>query len=73
MIENAGGYYLSKYNAIIDDRVSLVYSDFLMSWAKRSERRETLDYCSEFQSFLLRNLWEESILIAVYPVAHNAV
>jgi hypothetical protein len=28
VIENAGGYYLSSGNEIIDDRVSLVYCDF---------------------------------------------
>ena len=50
VIENAGGYYLSNYNQIIDDRVSLVYSDFPMSWAKRSERSEVLEYCSELHS-----------------------
>jgi hypothetical protein len=26
--ENVGGYYLSQDNKIIDDRVSIVYSDF---------------------------------------------
>lgn len=73
VIENAGGYYLSQSNQIIDDRVSLVYCDFPMNWAKRAERKETLEYCSELQSFLLRNLWEEAILIAVFPVSHSAV
>jgi hypothetical protein len=73
VIENVGGYYLSNEKEIIDDRVSLVYCDFPMNWAKRAERRETLDYCSELQAFMLRNLWEEAILIAVYPVSHNAL
>jgi hypothetical protein len=73
VIENAGGYYLSQSNQIIDDRVSLVYCDFPMNWTKRAERKETREYCSELQSFLLRNLWEEAILIAMFPVSHSAV
>lgn len=72
VIENAGGYYLSQHNEVIDDRVSLVYCDFPMNWTKRAERKETLEYCSELQSFLLRNLWEEAILIAVFPVSHSS-
>jgi len=44
-----------------------------MNWTKRSERREVLEYCSELQSFMLRNLWEEAVLIAAYPTAHAAV
>ena len=73
VIENAGGYYLSQYKQVIDDRVSLVYCDFPMNWTKRSERKETLEYCSELQSFLLRNLWEEAVLIAAYSVSHNTI
>jgi hypothetical protein len=72
VIENTGGYYLSQYNETIDERVSLIYSDFPMSWAKRGERKEVLEYCSELQAFMLRNLWEEAILIAAYPVSHSA-
>jgi hypothetical protein len=71
VIENAGGYYLSQSKQVIDDRVSLVYCDFPMNWTKRGERKETLEYCSELQSFLLRNLWEEATLIAVFPVSHS--
>ena len=33
--ENVGGYYLSQSNKVIDDRVSVVYSDFPMSWDKQ--------------------------------------
>ncbi len=73
VIENAGGYYLSQYNRVTDDRVSVVYCDFPMNWTKRAERKETLEYCSELQSFLLRNLWEEAILIAAYSVSHNTI
>lgn len=73
VIENAGGYYLSQSNQTIDERVSLIYSDFPMSWAKRGERKEVLEYCSELRAFMLRNLWEEAILIAAYPVSHTAV
>ena len=71
VIENAGGYYLSQYSEIIDDRVSLIYCDFPLSWTKGADRNEALQYCSELQSFLFRNLWEESILIAAYPVSHT--
>jgi hypothetical protein len=73
VIENAGGYYLSQYKQVVDDRVSLVYRDFPMNWTKRAERKETLEYCSELQSFLLRNLWEEAVLIAAYSVSHNTI
>lgn len=72
VIENAGGYYLSQQGELIDDRVSVVYCDFPMNWTKRSERKEVLEYCSELQSFMLRNLWEEAVLIAAYPTAHAA-
>jgi hypothetical protein len=71
VIENAGRYYLSNYDQIVDDRVSLVYCDFPMSWTKRADRKEALEYCSELKSFMLRNLWEEAILIAGYPVSHS--
>ena len=30
--ENVGGYYLSQRGKVIDDRVSIVYSDFPMNW-----------------------------------------
>lgn len=71
VIENTGGYYLSQANEIIDDRVSVVYSDFPMSWSKTAERNEVLQYCTGLQTFLLENLWEESILIVAYPVSHQ--
>jgi hypothetical protein len=71
VIENTGGHYLSRANEIIDDRVSVVYCDFPMSWNKRVERNEALQYCSGLQTFLLENLWEEAILIAAYPVSHT--
>lgn len=71
VIENAGGYYLSDSNEIIDDRVSVVYCDFPMNWNKRSDRNAILRYCGELQSFLLDNLWEEAILIVTHPVSHT--
>jgi|SRR6185295_18843712 len=73
VIENAGGYYLSNFNQVINDRVSLIYCDLPMNWSKRRDRNEALGYSASLQSFLLRNLWEEAILIAVYPVSHSAV
>jgi hypothetical protein len=71
VVEDAGGYYLSQENEIIEDRVSVVYCDFPMNWSKRAERNEVLQYCAELQTFLLENLWEEAILIVAYPVSHT--
>jgi hypothetical protein len=71
VIENVGGYYLSEGNEIIDDRVSVVYCDFPLSWSKQAERGEVLRYCTGLQSFLLANLWEEAILIVAHPVSHT--
>lgn len=68
--ENVGGYYLSRAGKVIDDRVSIVYSDFPMNWEEQSDQEEALDYCATLQSFLLENLWEEEILIGAYPVSH---
>ena len=41
--ENVGGYYLSQSKEVIDDRVSVVYSDFPMNWNKQTDRNEALD------------------------------
>lgn len=71
VFENTGGYYLSQANEVIDDRVSVVCCDFPLSWNKRTEKHEALQYCAGLQSFLLENLWEESILIVAYPVSHT--
>jgi len=71
VLENTGGYYLSQSNQIIDDRVIVVYCDFSMNWSKRAERDEALRYCTELQTFLLENLWEEAVLIVAYPVSHT--
>jgi hypothetical protein len=68
--ENVGGYYLSQNKEVIDDRVSIVYSDFPMNWDKQADRADVLSYCATLQGFLLENLWEEEILIAAYPVSH---
>jgi hypothetical protein len=71
VIENVGGYYLSELHEIIDDRVSVVYCDFPLSWNKRAERNEAQQYCAGLQNFLLENLWEEAVLIVAYPVSHT--
>jgi len=68
--ENVGGYYLSQNKEVIDDRVSIVYSDFPIDWEREADQKDVLDYCTMLQSFLLENLWEEEILIAAYPVSH---
>lgn len=68
--ENVGGYYLSRANKVIDDRVSVVYCDFPMDWSKKADRLELLTYCATLKDFLFENLSEEEILICVYPVSH---
>ncbi len=68
--ENVGGYYLSQSNQVIEDRVSVVYSDFPMNWSQQPERMDVLNYCVMLQKFLLENLGEEEILIGAYPVSH---
>ena len=68
---DVGGCYLSSSTQVIDDRVSLVYCDLPMNWAKRRDRSDALKYSADLQSFLLNNLWEESVLIAAYPVSHS--
>lgn len=68
--ENLGGYYRSKNKGLIEDRVSLIYSDFEMDWFQPVERDEVLDYCALLRQFLLDNLSEEEILVTAYPVAH---
>ena len=74
VIENSSGYYLSITNEIIDDRVSIIYSDSPINWSKRADRNEVAKYCAELQEFLLKNLWEEeAILIVAYPVSHNSL
>jgi hypothetical protein len=71
--ENVGGYYFSQNHEVIDDRVSIVYSDFPMNWDKQADRTDVLDYCATLQGFLFENLWEEEILIAAHPVSHLTV
>jgi hypothetical protein len=67
---NVGGYYLSRGNEVIDDRVSIVYSDFQMDWDNDSDQAEVLGYCAKLKDFLYENLSEEEILISAYPVSH---
>ncbi len=67
---HVGGYYLSRANEIIDDRVSVVYSDFQMDWDNDSDQAEVLSYCATLKDFLYENLSEEEILICAYPVSH---
>ena len=68
--ENVGGYYLSQTGTVVNDRVSIVYSDFPMNWDKQVDQSEVLNYCATLQGFLLDNLWEEEILIAAYSASH---
>src|SRR2546429_3822277 len=68
--ENVGGYYLSQSDKVIDDRVSIVYSDFPMNWDMQTDRAHVPDYCATLQRFLLENLWEADILIGAYPLSH---
>jgi hypothetical protein len=50
--ENVGGYYQSRNSEIIDDRVSIVYSDFPMSWDKPADQTDALNYCATLQTLL---------------------
>jgi hypothetical protein len=51
--ESVGGYYLSRSGEVIDDRVSIVYSDFPMDWEIQSDQQDARDYCATLQAFLL--------------------
>jgi hypothetical protein len=68
--ENASGYYCSKDEAIIDEPMSLVYSDFNMDWDQPAERAEVLTYCAALKQLLSDNLSEEEILITAFPISH---
>ncbi len=68
--ENVRGSYLSRASEVIQDRVSVVYSDFLMDWGRQSDRTDVLSYCAGLKNFLFENLSEEEILISAYPVSH---
>ena len=68
--EDVGGYYLSRANEVINDRVSVVYSDFPMNWNKKADQAEVLAYCATLKEFLFESLWEEEIMIGAYPVSH---
>ena len=68
--ENSNGYYLSKIGEVVNDRISVVYSDFPMNWYERADRVDVVYYCSTLQKFLLDHLWEEEILITAFPVSH---
>jgi len=67
---NVDGYYLSRSNEVIDDRVSVIYSDFPLDWDDDSDQIEVLSYCATLKDFLYENLSEEKILISAYPVSH---
>ena len=68
--ENVAGYYLSRSNEVIEDRVTVVYSDFPMNWYKKADQAEVLAYCAGLKQFLFEKLWEEEIIISAYPVSH---
>lgn len=68
--ENVSGYYRFASNEFVDDRISVVYSDFDMDWDQPVERAEVLDYCATLKQFLLENLSEEEVLISAFPVSH---
>ena len=68
--ENAAGYYYSKSEAIIDEPMSVVYSDFDMDWSQPGERAKVLAYCDTLKQLLLENLSEEEVLVSAFPVTH---
>ena len=67
---DVGGYYLSRANKVINDRVTVVYSDFPMDWNNTSDQAEVFSYCATLRDFLFENLWEEEVLITAYSVSH---
>jgi hypothetical protein len=68
--ENVRGNYLSRASEVIHDRVSVIYSDFLMDWDRQADQLDVLSYCAGLKDFLFENLSEEEILISAYPVSH---
>jgi hypothetical protein len=68
--ENAAGYYYSKSEAIIDEPMSVVYSDFDMDWSEPVERVRVLSYCDTLKQLLIENLSEEEVLVSAFPVSH---
>lgn len=68
--ENAAGYYYSKSEAIIDEPMTVVYSDFDMDWNEPEERAKVLAYCDTLKQLLLENLSEEEVLVSAFPVSH---
>jgi hypothetical protein len=68
--ESVSGYYRLSSNEFVDERISMVYSDFDMDWDQPDERAEVLDYCVTLKQFLLNNLSEEEVLISAFPVSH---
>ena len=68
--ENASGYYYSSTETIIDEPMSMVYSDFDMDWDQPGERDAVLAHCSAVKQLLVETLSEEEILISAYPVSH---
>jgi hypothetical protein len=68
--ESVSGYYRLASKEMVDERISMVYSDFDMDWDQPAERAEVLDYCARLKQFLLNNLAEEEVLISAFPVSH---
>ena len=68
--EDMAGYYLSGSKQVMEDRVSVVYSDFPMDWHQPTHRSEVLAYCATIRAHLLENLRQEEILVSAYPVSH---
>ena len=68
--ENVSGYYSLASSDLVDERISLVYSDFQMDWDEPVERAKVLEYCASLRQFLFDNLSEEEILISAFPVSH---
>ena len=68
--ENAAGYYYSKSEAIIDEPMSVVYSDLDMDWNEPAERAKVLAYCDALKQLLLEKLSEEEVLVSAFPVPH---
>ncbi len=62
--ENLSGYYFSRSKKLIEDRISVIYSDFDMDWFEPDEdmdwfepdeRAKVLDYCVRLKQLSLHN------------------
>ena len=69
VIENIPGYYQDTLGRVIDDRVSIVYTDTPLSLL--DQYPALMSYTEHLKIFLTASLFsEEAVFIAVVPVYH---